>query len=157
MTNIHNNVSLRFDMATHNHETTSSSSRRPNSNRDEDLSQMNVIISSDHCDEEDGQPSGNCHPNQNDGSDGYASNLTLIHGEPSGNSRVLNDDASVQGYSNSGIEAIGENSNLSGEPYGNASAEGIPMMADSTLDDVRNLFSENPQSNKRIRLINHEE
>ena len=48
-----------------------------------------------------------------DGSDGYAGNLTLMHGKPSGNSRDLNDNACDQGYANYGIEAIGGNSNLS--------------------------------------------
>ena len=33
-----------------------SSPRLPNTSRDEDLSQTNGIISSDHCDEEDGKP-----------------------------------------------------------------------------------------------------
>ena len=81
-----------------------------------DTIEQQVQEASEHCDDRNGKPHGNDHGNQINARQGYKVNPSLDHGEPSGTNHDRNKDELVQGINNSGVETIGENLQLSGEP-----------------------------------------
>ena len=79
--------------------------------------------------------------------------IHLCHGEPSGTNHDQNEDDRVQGINNSVVETIGENLQLSGEPRGNTSSTGIPMIMDpAVVDNASN--RPNFHRGKQMRLSN---
>ena len=96
-------------------------------------SRQGVHEASKDCDDRKGKPHGNGHGNQSDRRQGNAINQNLVHGEPHGINHVPNDENQVQSLIDSGADAMGEILRLSGEPKGNTSSTGIPIMVDPTV------------------------
>lgn len=128
-------------------------SRRRAINQDETF-EGKVVEASGHCDDGNGKPHGISHRNQINGRQGYVVNPSLNHGEPQGIYHDRDEDDRVQGLNNSGVEAIGESLQMPGEPKGNTSAIGIPMVVDPAVVDTTQIRSRSHQS-KRMRLSNH--
>ena len=106
------------------------------------------------CDDQHGEPNGNGHGNQSNRRQGYAINQNLDHGEPNGINHVPNDENQVQGSTDSGADTMGELLRLSGEPQGNTSSTGIPIMVDPTVVDYDSISSNNHQ--KKRPKLSHE-
>ena len=156
ITHIHNNVHLRFDMRSTDrpeaqpNTSNRNLSRRPISNED-NITETEVQETSEHCVERNGKPHGTHHGNQINARQGYETNPSLNHGEPRGTNHDRNEDGQVQGINDSGVEIIGEILQLSGEPRGNTSSTGMPMIVDpAVVDNASN--RPNIHQAKRMRL-----
>ena len=157
VTHIHNNVSLRFDMSMTSqaeaypvtNQTARSSSPRTNGG---ETTEQGVYEASKDCDDRNGKPHGNGHGNQINRRQGYAINQSLVHGEPNGINHVPNDENQVQGLTDSGADTMGQLLRLSGEPQGNTSSTGIPIMVDPTVVDNILICSNTHHRRKRPKL-----
>ncbi len=169
VTHIHNNVSLRFDMSmtsqadsypvtnqtarssaqrTYGDQTARSSEQRTDGGEN---TEQGVYEASEDCDDRKGKLHGNGHENQIDRRQGYAINQNLGQGEPHGINHVPNDENQVQSLIDSGADTMGEILRLSGEPKGNTSSTGIPIMVDPTVvNDI--LICSNSHRRKRRKI-----